>query len=117
MSEIRFRCLSCAQRISADEATAGKQVLCPQCQTMCLVPRPGPVGELLSVDMRFRCPACGKKIAVDCCHAGEAAQCPACRANLTIPGLPAELGRRSAPPPSSPASVLSREEVSFLTSE
>ena len=114
MPEIRYRCPTCGDKLCVDEAAAGMQILCPQCRTTGIVPRPGPPGRLLSVDMRFRCPHCTRKIAVDVCHAGEVVDCPTCGAGLTIPVLPPELESRSLKPSPSPASILSQEEIAFL---
>lgn len=42
---IRFACLSCGQRLSANPARAGQTVACPKCQAPTIIPRDAPFVE------------------------------------------------------------------------
>ena len=113
MADIRYRCPNCAEKLCIDEAATGMQILSPQCRCTGIVPRPGPPGVLLSVEMRFRCPSCEKKMSVDISRAGEVIACPGCREPMRIPLLP-EKPKPAAP---APASVLTDDEVQFLMAQ
>ena len=110
MADIRYRCPNCAEKLCVHEAAAGMEILCPKCKHGGAVPHTGPCGQLLSIDIRFRCPACDKKMAVDVCHGGEVTRCPACHQPFTIPPVPEDSAA-----PDAPASVLTQDEVEFMT--
>jgi hypothetical protein len=40
MSDFRFACPHCAQRLRCDERHAGRQILCPKCQQRLVIPSP-----------------------------------------------------------------------------
>jgi len=40
MSDFKFACPHCAQRLRVDERHAGRQILCPKCQHLIVIPAP-----------------------------------------------------------------------------
>jgi len=40
MSDFKFACPHCAQRLRGDERHTGRQILCPKCQHLIVIPAP-----------------------------------------------------------------------------
>jgi DNA-directed RNA polymerase subunit RPC12/RpoP len=40
MSDFKFACPQCGQRLRCDDRHAGRQILCPKCQHLILIPAP-----------------------------------------------------------------------------
>ena len=75
---ITFRCKRCGQEVSAPDEYSGKQVKCPKCGSVNVVP-----GTLTKI--KFRCKNCGQKISVPQNYAGKRGTCPRCKNTVIIP--------------------------------
>ena len=75
---IRFVCTLCGEEIDVRDQLAGRQIECPKCKCVRLVPDKSPT-------IKFHCHSCGKGIRVARIHAGKKGKCPNCRNIIDIP--------------------------------
>jgi DNA-directed RNA polymerase subunit RPC12/RpoP len=78
---IRFVCTLCSEIISVRDQLAGRQINCPKCDGVRLVPDKSP-------KMKFHCHSCGQSVRVEQIHAGKKGTCPKCRKLIDIPPHP-----------------------------
>jgi len=75
---IRFFCKLCGEGIDARDELSGRQIECPKCKSIRLVPDK-------SVKIKFHCENCGQKVRVAQIYAGKEAKCPKCKKVVVIP--------------------------------
>jgi hypothetical protein len=88
---IQFRC-RCGRQLRAADGSAGRQVRCPGCQEIQVVPEAAAVQEAPVPEpaapaprmVRFDCD-CGKRMQARAEFAGQPTRCPACGEVVTIP--------------------------------
>jgi len=78
---IRFVCKLCGEEIDVHDQLAGKQMECPKCKSIRLVPDKSP-------RIKFHCPSCGQSVRVAQIHAGKKGICPKCKKLVDIPSHP-----------------------------
>ena len=69
---IRFFCKLCGEGISVHGHLSGRQIECPKCKSIRVVPDKSP-------KIQFHCKSCGKRIRVAQIHVGKKAKCPECK--------------------------------------
>jgi Tol biopolymer transport system component len=75
---IRFSCKNCGQKLNVDDKHYGRQVKCPKCGEVVVVPA--------NLDkITFHCKSCDQKISVPQIHAGKKGKCPKCQNAVVIP--------------------------------
>ena len=137
VQRVAFYCSACGSPLKAAATMRGKSVRCPHCSRQAAVPEQ-PVQQdealasvdpsnsrILSVEIKFLCPACESKLAADARRGGAKVPCPRCGREIVVPGLPGGMPAALPPRPDASlpdaasrdesASVLSEEEVRFLT--
>jgi len=77
---IRFHCKNCGQKLNVEDKHSGKQVKCPKCGSICVVPDK-------SDKIKFHCKSCGQSIRVPKIHAGKKGKCPKCKNPVVVPSL------------------------------
>ena len=78
---IRFVCTLCGEVINARDQLSGRQIKCPKCNCVRLVPDKSP-------KMKFHCNSCGQSVRVDQIDAGKKGICPKCKKLIDIPTHP-----------------------------
>jgi DNA-directed RNA polymerase subunit RPC12/RpoP len=78
---IKFVCKLCGEIINVREELSGRQIECPKCKRIRVVPPKSP-------KMRFHCKNCGQAIKVAQIHAGKKGKCPKCQKIINIPAHP-----------------------------
>jgi len=78
---IKFVCKLCGEIISVRKELAGRQINCPKCKCIRLIPDKSP-------KMKFHCPSCGQLVRVDQIYAGKKGICPNCKKLIDIPPHP-----------------------------
>jgi DNA-directed RNA polymerase subunit RPC12/RpoP len=78
---IRFVCTLCGEEIDVRDELAGRQIKCPKCNNICLVPDKSP-------KMKFHCHSCGQSVRVAQIYAGKKGICPKCKKLIDIPPHP-----------------------------
>jgi predicted RNA-binding Zn-ribbon protein involved in translation (DUF1610 family) len=119
-SSIEFFCVICGGSLTVAAEFAWRECACPKCGRT--VPVPGILAsdeaqwptvlrpEILAVDLTFVCPGCDRGLVVDARAVGEPFTCPKCDASGQVPDW-----RRSAPSQEPATSILSPEEIDFLS--
>lgn len=74
MASVYFKC-SCDKSLAVDVADAGRQVQCPDCGKLLLVPSP---------EIYWKC-SCGEEMSAPKNLAGVMVRCAACEAEFTVP--------------------------------
>ena len=103
MSDLKFNCPHCQQRLEVPEAAMGRRILCPLCQGPIRLPeRKTPAesaanpqaGELKAIsrivqqqkdDIKFSCPKCDVHIVIAQRAAGKQITCQRCRELILVP--------------------------------
>lgn len=75
---IRFYCKLCGEGIDARDELTGRQIKCPKCKSVRVVPDK-------SLKIKFHCRNCGQKVRVAQIYAGKEAKCPRCNKVIVIP--------------------------------
>jgi Tol biopolymer transport system component/peroxiredoxin/DNA-directed RNA polymerase subunit RPC12/RpoP len=75
---IEFHCKNCGQKLSVQDQHSGKQVKCPKCGSIGVVPDN-------SDKIKFHCQNCGQSISVPQIYAGKKGKCPKCKNVVVIP--------------------------------
>ncbi|MHC4325051.1 MAG: hypothetical protein ACYSUX_12370 [Planctomycetota bacterium] len=78
---IRFVCELCGEVINAREQLSGRQIECPKCKKIRIVPEKSP-------KMKFHCKNCGQRIRARQIDAGKKGNCPKCKELIDIPSHP-----------------------------
>jgi DNA-directed RNA polymerase subunit RPC12/RpoP len=78
---IRFVCNLCGEEIDVRDQLSGKQMECPKCKSIRVIPDKSP-------KIKFHCKSCGQKIRTDQIHAGKKGTCPKCKKLIDIPSHP-----------------------------
>ena len=118
MSDIKFNCPHCHQRLAVPEAALGRTISCPICSGHIGLPAkktpaaapgappadaaPRPVGNTPPPpkgEIRFSCSKCTVNIVIDERAAGRKITCQRCGSQLIVPGQAANAPRASQPPP------------------
>lgn len=132
MSDIKFNCPHCQQRLSVPEAALGRTIACPACTGRIGLPAkktpppeqpvPPPPDEPQAQepvtrlqtggDIKFACPACLVNIAIAERAAGRQITCQRCGAQILVPGgtpasapAPSPAVQPSAPPEPTPENI------------
>jgi len=121
MSDIKFSCPHCQQRLCVPDSALGRTLACPGCQGHIRLPErnhvpaelhapPAPEADKLytvsamtqqGTDIKFACPNCSVHIVIVERAAGKQISCQRCAAKILVPGTPRSA---SAPPaPVAPA--------------
>jgi len=75
---IKFICKLCGEQITVLEKLSGRQIECPKCKKIRVVPdKP--------TKIKFHCNSCGQRIRVAPIHAGKKGKCPKCKKQVVIP--------------------------------
>jgi DNA-directed RNA polymerase subunit RPC12/RpoP len=77
---IKFRCENCNQKLSIQDQHSGKQVKCPKCSSVVVVPDN-------SDKIKFHCKSCSQNISVPKIYAGKKGKCPRCKNPIVVPSL------------------------------
>ena len=99
--EFRFRCSGCGQKLKAMMEWIGRNVECPGCRTMVLIPDPNVPAETYepaAVEQApnapratgpfvFECPACKQQLTGQPEHVGVEMECPTCNNVLVVPDV------------------------------
>ena len=117
MSDLKFNCPHCQQRLGVPEAVMGLTIPCPLCQGRIRLPeRPrtepesappttglraiGTIVTLRKGDIKFSCPLCDVHIVIAGRAAGKQITCQRCGQRITVPGaLPTPPAVQPPPPP------------------
>jgi DNA-directed RNA polymerase subunit RPC12/RpoP len=75
---IKFLCKNCGQKLNVEDKYSGKQVRCPKCGSISVIPA-------ISDKITFHCKTCGQKINVFKIHAGKKGKCPKCQNIVVVP--------------------------------
>ena len=75
---IRFVCTLCGEEIDVRDQLSGRQIKCPKCNCVRLVPDKSP-------KIKFHCKSCGQRIRAAQIHAGKKGKCPKCKKLIVIP--------------------------------
>ena len=75
---IRFLCKLCGEEIDVQYQLSGKQIECPKCKNIRVVPDKSP-------KIKFHCKSCGQRIRVAQINAGKKGKCPKCKKLIVIP--------------------------------
>ncbi len=75
---IQLSCKNCGQKLNIDDNHLGKQVKCPKCGRVVLIPDN-------SNKITFQCNSCGQKIRVTKIQAGKKVKCPKCQNIFIVP--------------------------------
>ena len=78
---IKFVCKLCGEQISVHDQLSGRQIECPKCKRIRVVPDKSP-------KLKFHCNSCGQRIRVAPIHAGKKGKCPKCKKLIDIPSHP-----------------------------
>ena len=78
---IRFVCKLCGEVISVQDQFSGRQIECPKCKSIRVVPDKSP-------KMKFHCSSCGQSIRAAQIQAGKKGICPKCKKLIDIPSHP-----------------------------
>ena len=78
---IKFVCKLCGEEIDVRDQLAGRQINCPKCKCVRLVPNKSP-------KMKFHCHSCGQSVRIDQIYAGKKGKCPKCQKIIDIPAHP-----------------------------
>jgi DNA-directed RNA polymerase subunit RPC12/RpoP len=78
---IKFVCTLCGEEIDVRDQLAGRQINCPKCNSICLVPDKSP-------KIKFHCKSCGQPIQAAQVDAGKKGKCPKCKKPIVIPHHP-----------------------------
>lgn len=121
MSDIKFSCPHCQQRLCVPDSALGRTLACPGCQGHIRLPErnhvpaelhapPAPqadkvytVGAMTQQgdDIKFACPNCSVHIVIVQRAAGKQISCQRCAAQILVPGAPRSAS--ASPPPVAPA--------------
>ena len=104
MSDLKFNCPHCQQRLGVPEAALGRRILCPSCEGPIQLPERGkpqtepaasrPVsmlkdsseeGKRQKGDIKFSCPSCEAHLVIEERGAGKQISCPYCGAGIHAP--------------------------------
>lgn len=120
MSAIRFHCIFCGAKHTANGSREERLFECHECHHVVPVPALADVADgpamsafpdgVLTLEMKFLCTKCGLKLQVDARWEGRSVHCPECQSATEIPRW--SLRREPAP-----GVVLTAEEVAFLSAE
>ena len=77
---IKFVCKLCGEEISVHEQLSGRQMECPKCKSIRVIPDKSP-------KIKFHCKSCGQRIRAAQIHAGKKGKCPKCKKLIVIPTL------------------------------
>ncbi len=114
MSDLKFNCPHCQQRLGIPEAAMGRTIPCPLCKGHIRLPagqqteptEPEPTRKLRAIgrpatlqkdDVKFSCSACDVHIVIAGRAAGKQITCQRCGARIVVPGA------NPPPPPPAPA--------------
>ena len=78
---ISFVCTLCGEVISVHDKLSGRQIECPKCKSIRVVPDKSP-------RIKFHCNSCGQRIRAAQIHAGKKGKCPNCHKLIEIPNHP-----------------------------
>jgi len=76
MSDILFKCPTCAKHLVIDEAAIGQSVNCTDCGTRMQVPQPAG---------KFTCPSCMWNLSAPASFVGQTFHCPNCETEIAVP--------------------------------
>lgn len=85
---IEFGC-QCGKRLKVADELAGKQVRCPGCSDVLMVPQQQPAAAAGSADRIVISCQCGQQLRVKSELAGKRVRCSACQQPVRVPGGPA----------------------------
>lgn len=77
---IRFVCKLCGEVISVQDQLSGRQMECPKCKSIRVIPDKSP-------KIKFHCKSCGQRVRAAQIHAGKKGKCPNCKKLIDIPTL------------------------------
>ena len=100
MSDLKFNCPHCQQRLGIPEAAMGRTIPCPLCKGHIRLPasepaEPEPTRKLRAIgrpatqqkdDIKFSCPACDVHIVIAGRAAGKQITCQRCGVPIVVPG-------------------------------
>jgi DNA-directed RNA polymerase subunit RPC12/RpoP len=78
---IRFVCELCGEEIDVQDQLSGRQIKCPKCKSIRIVPDKSP-------KIKFHCKSCGHGIRAAQIDAGKKGICPNCKKPVVIPSHP-----------------------------
>ncbi len=94
-------CNHCERQISVRTEWIGREVQCPHCSALLLVPQPKPNGltraepprRIVRHGFNFACPRCESLLETHAGMCGQKGTCPTCGANFLVPNLNPSWGR------------------------
>ncbi len=118
MSDLKFNCPHCQQRLGLPEAAFGRTIPCPCCKghirlpelqkPQAEAPEPTPPAALRVIgvglkqqrdDLKFACPTCAVHIVIAERAAGKKITCQRCGTRILVPGGPPPPAAQPAPAP------------------